>query len=153
MDFFFPYLNGEKANSRDSSTGLLQYSTSLSSNPFIDTVFNSPMAKTELVNRHNSSYKEFVDYTIKKGFLSMESCLEIDLTYTPTARQIAYQLLRVPSSKQSRRYLLTEYKKKIKSAEFLMNLMAQLPSRNYPPSFKKIRDLLVEDILNHLSHN
>ena len=76
----------------------------------------------------------------------MKYNLETDLIASKTAAKIYYSIIDIPESDQSQPYLLTQRHKQIKKIENIMAVLNNLPNKNLPNSFKRIKKVLGERI-------
>lgn len=76
----------------------------------------------------------------------MMYCLEIDLACSSKARDIYYEILKLPNDKRERKILLTENHKAIKKRENILQVISKLQLSNYPESLKKIKNAIIKDI-------
>lgn len=145
-DYFYDYKNKELDNSRDSK-GFPIYKNELTSictkRSVIDKFFSND-EKKRLESKQNS-YREIWKILSKKGFLIMHYNLETDLVSSAKCREKFYQILNIPENAQSERTLLKNNYKAIKKRENLIDIMAELNPRDYPESFSKIKNYIVED--------
>ena len=79
----------------------------------------------------------------------MMYCLEIDLACSSKARDIYYEILKLPNDKRERKILLTENHKAIKKRENVLEVINRLKPINYPESFNKIKNAIIKDITNY----
>ena len=121
-DFFFNYqINNKLEDSRDCKTGLPKYDyTKLADNQLIEEIFGGN--KNRLLNKSN--YRDLFKIISGKNILSMNYCLEMDLTCSSKAREEYYRILNIPRS-NTRRFELLSKKNAIKK------------NRNLDGSFRK----------------
>ena len=146
-DYFFDYRNSNLEESRDLQTGLPQYDFSkFSSNHLVREIFG--MNARSILN--NSSYRGLFSAISKKNFLSMNYCLEMDLTCSTKARNEYFRILNIPIQKQTRFELLSNYKNAIKKIGNIMEILSTLSDKQMPESYKKIRNFIVADSKKYL---
>ncbi|WP_245157109.1 ATP-dependent nuclease [Anaerovorax sp. IOR16] len=86
-DYFFPYINNNVLeDSRSQSTGLPIYSDEIKNDDILEDIFNTSIAKQKLVDNHKDGYRKFFGYIKQFKILSMNYCLEMDLTCSGKAR-------------------------------------------------------------------
>lgn len=147
-DFFFPYeINNTLDNSRDSITGLPRYAYNIKNTQVLNSIFKSETLKNKLIDTCQKGYRSFFDFISQYKILSMNYCLEMDLTCSKKAREKYYQMLHITPNNQNQKYLLTENKKSIKDIEKIMGILSVLPKTSYPESFLKIKNALIKDII------
>lgn len=107
-DFFFNYqINNKLEDSRDCKTGLPKYDyTKLADNQLIEEIFGGN--KNRLLNKSN--YRDLFKIISGKNILSMNYCLEMDLTCSSKAREEYYRILNIPRSNTMRFELLSKKK-------------------------------------------
>ena len=72
---------------------------------------------------------------IEKGnILSMNYCLEMDLTCSTKARNQFYRILNMMPSEQNQYILLTQKRSSIKKIENILEVLAAIPVTSYPES-------------------
>ena len=146
-DFFFPYLNDNNLSlSRANSTGLPIYSDTLKNTDVIDDIFRSQTLKQKLVDNHILGYRKFFDFIKNYRVLSMNYCLEMDLTCSTKARNEYYSMLNTLPVNQTQKFLLEKNEKSIKKIDKIINILDTIPQRSYPESYLKIRNTIVSDI-------
>ena len=80
-DYFFPYLDNNKLEaSRSQSTGLPCYSNVMKNEDVLNDIFKTETEKQRLVENHRYGYRKFFEYIKQYKILSMNYCLEMDLT-------------------------------------------------------------------------
>lgn len=150
-DFFFDYKNEEFEKSR-SKSGLPEYKNEITN---IDTkrkIIDNAFDNIESLEQAKG-YREFFKLIESKNFYSMMYCLEIDLICSSKAREIYYKHLNIPEENQKLDVLLLDNKKAIKRRENILKVMSELPLKNYPESFKKIRNAIIEELMSQEKQN
>ena len=146
-DYFFPYKNNnELGSSRLKTTGLPIYSSNLKDDDVIDDIFNTSALKQKLVDNHAKGYNKFFEYIKQFKIISMNYCLEMDLTCSSKARDEYYSLLDICQADRNQKFLLENNKKAIKSIDKILTIMDKIPQKSYPKSYLKIRNMLINDI-------
>lgn len=147
-DFFFDYKNQKSEDSRN-RYGLPEYKSTITSldtkRRIIDDVFNKNVDKLEQAK----GYRKFFELIEPAHFYSMMYCLEIDLVCSSKARDVYYEILKLPEDKQKQKILLTENHKAIKKRENVLQVISKLQPINYPESFNKIKNAIIKDITNY----
>lgn len=150
-DFFFSYLNDNNLElSRDSATGLPRYNNELKNNEVLNNIFDTSQLKERVVENHINGYRKFFDYIKDFKILSMNYCLEMDLTCSEKARNEYYILLNILPQNKTQKFLLENNHKSIKKIDKILKILDGIPKRAYPESYSKIRKTIVEDINLHI---
>lgn len=146
-DFFFDYKNQKSEDSRN-KYGLPEYKSTITEldtkRRIINDVFNKNVDKLEQAK----GYRRFFELIEPSHFYSMMYCLEIDLVCSSKARDIYYEILKIPNDKREQKILLTENNKAIKKRENILQVISELRPINYPESFNKIKNAIIKDITN-----
>lgn len=145
-DFFFPYIKDNKLeDSRNSKTGLPIYGEGIKNETIINYLFNEE-EKRQLIAHHKAGYRKFFEFIKQYNIVSMNYCLEMDLTCSSNAREEYYRLLNVRSDDKNQKFLLVNNKKSIKDIKKIMEIMRKIPLTSYPESYKKIKKYLIQEI-------
>lgn len=148
-DFFFPYLNNNQLeDSRDVRTGLPTYSATMNHNAVLDALFPQPM-RTDIEAANRKGYRAFFDKIKNAGIVSMNYCLEMDLSCSKNARNAYYNILHIEPARQSQKNLLISNKKAIKRIENIDQVLSSIPRKSLPESYKKIKNQIV-DMINSM---
>lgn len=81
----------------------------------------------------------------------MNYCIEMDLTCSSKDRDMYYSMLNIMPENQTQKQLLTSNYKAIKRAERILKIVEELPKRNMPESYSKIKSAILSDIRDTLS--
>lgn len=73
-------------------------------------------------------------------------CLDIDLVCSSVAKSKYYDILNIDSGVQDTKILLEANYKAIKKRENILKIIEDLKPKNYPESFNKIKNAIIEDI-------
>lgn len=150
-DFFFEYkINNELEPSRNTKTGLPTYKNELKHDGVIDDIFNTSVAKEKLLECNKQGYRKFYEYTKNFRVLSMNYCLEMDLTCSEKAREEYYSILNTIPTNKTQKHLLVDNKKAIKKIDKMLNILDCIPKKNYPESYLKIKKTIIEDISTYI---
>ena len=147
-DYFFDYLNSKLEDSRNETTGLPIYKSQLKDNAVINTIFNTEDKKRELILTHTHGYRKFFEYIKQFNILSMNYCLEMDLTCSASAREKYYEALNVMPDNKTQSFLLIKNQKAIKKIETILSILEQIPKTSYPESYLKIKNVIIQEINN-----
>lgn len=147
-DYFFKYKNNDLDPSRNPTTGLPEYKNIMNSNPVLDNLFPTPAERQLIESAHKKGYRKFFEAIKTKGILSMNYCLEMDLTCSNKARSEYYKILGiVDPNKQTQKELLTANKKSIKDIEKIDTILKAISAASYPESYQKIKKAICEIVL------
>ena len=145
-DFFFEYLNGELALSRNDHSGLPIYKQTMKENAVLQDIFRTDAEIHNVEEANGKGYRKFFECIKRYHILSMNYCLEMDLTCSTKARDVYYNMLNVMPINKNQKDLLGKYKNTIKDIEKMLKILDEIPKQSYPESFLKIRNSIVEDI-------
>ena len=73
-------------------------------------------------------------------------CLDIDLVCSSVAKSKYYDILNIDSGVQDTKILLEANYKAIKKRKNILKIIEDLKPRNYPESFNKIKNAIIEEI-------
>ena len=149
-DFFFDYVNDKLEDSRNQKTGLPEYKSELKDNVVIDTIFNTSDKKNHLCLNHTRGYRKFFEYIKQFHILSMNYCLEMDLTCSSAAREEYYHILNMMPQDKTQVDLLVNKHKSIKKIEYILSILEKIPKTCYPESYLKIKKAIIKDIENSI---
>ena len=150
-DYFFPYINNnELDSSRSQSTGLPSYSDVMKNDDVLEDIFSTPSSKQKLVDNHRNGYRKFFEYIKSFKIISMNYCLEMDLTCSSKARDEYYRMLNTMPADKNQKFLLKKNSKTIKKIDKILSILDNIPKKSYPESYIKIRNTLVEDINQYI---
>lgn len=150
-DYFFPYqCDNELSKSRNHKTGLPLYADTLKDDPVINDIFSSDVQKRKLVDACGKGYRKFFEFLKPHGILSMNYCLEMDLTCSSAALEKYYDSLNILQQNRNQKYLLENNHKSIKKIEKILKIVDTIPHRNLPESYLKIQNEIVEQANLHI---
>lgn len=135
-DFFFDYQHGSKNNSRYGN-GVFNYSNSFKNDPLINDIFTNQTKRNLIESLLSTNHSRALDEILAYDILCMKYNLEMDLMASVIARNLTYDYLSIPTSDRSQLKLLTDYYKKIKKLDVLLNVIKHLPHKNLPNSYKR----------------
>ena len=147
-DFFFPYENNNILNdSRDSKSGLPRYANSIKESDVLNSIFKTDLSKNKLLETSKKGNRAFFAFISQYKVLSMNYCLEMDLTCSTKAREQYYNILHIPPENQNQNYLLLHNGKSIKDIEKITTILSNIPKSSYPESYAKIKNILIGEII------
>lgn len=153
-DFFFDYKNDKLEKSRDNK-GFPKYKSTMTTVPqkrkvIDDFLKNKTIENAEKnVNQFRLLWKNLAD----DRFLIMKYSLEVDLILSQHACNIYRALLNITETDNITKTLLCDCKKAIKNRENILHVLNTLEPREYPESYKKIKNFIIEDVKKHISNN
>lgn len=149
-DYFFEYVNDKLDDSRNDRSGLPLYKQCVKDNPVLKDIFKSETELQKIEEANRQGYRKFFEAIEKYHILSMNYCLEMDLSCSARAREEYYDILNIMPDNKSQKVLLTTYKKTIKDIEKILKILEVIPKKSYPESYLKIRNSIVEDIRDRI---
>ena len=150
-DFFFPYINNNELDaSRSATTGLPIYGDELKNETVINFLFKEE-EKQQLIKHHKAGYRKFFNFIKDYGIVSMNYCLEMDLTCSSKACEEYYRLLNTMENNKNQKFLLERNKKAIKDIKKIMEVIDCIPLVSYPESYKKIKNYLIQKINENIN--
>lgn len=148
-DYFFKYQNDKVDDSRDMRSGLPIYSQRMNHNLVLDDLFNQ-IERNEIESANRKGYREFFGKIKTKNIVSMNFCLEMDLTCSSQARELLYDKLNILAIRRSQLELLTKNKNSIKKIENISFVLKNIPTSKLPESYNKIKNFLLEQADRYL---
>lgn len=145
-DFFFEYQNDSLEESRNPINGLPFYKDIMKENVVLKDIFKTQTGIQELQAAHAKGYRKFFEYIKQYNILSMNYCLEMDLTCSTKARELYYSILNVIPANQTQRYILTTHNKAIKKIDKILKILDTIPKTSYPEAYTKIKKAIIDDI-------
>lgn len=142
-DYFLPYLNDELNNSRDSQ-GFPKYKYELKTSGIIESLIPDSRDRLKLVNLFRANHGKALGLLDKYNIITMRYNLETDLICSTEAVQQYCNLLNILEPKRNSHELLTNKNKAIKKIGNILSVLNNLENKNFPTSYKKIRDKLSE---------
>ena len=149
-DLFFEYLNNNNLNDSRDNNGLPIYGEIIKNEEVLNHLFKEDK-KSKLINLHKNGYRKFFDYIKNFGIVSMNYCLEMDLSCSSKAREEYYKILKLTPDNQNQKYLLEKNYNSIKKIKNIMEILNNIPYVSYPESYKKIRNYLTEEINKYIN--
>lgn len=128
-DYFFPYVNNNELDaSRSQSTGLPSYSDVMKNDDVLEYIFSTPSSKQKLVDNHRNGYRKFFEYIKSFKIISMNYCLEMDLTCSSKARDEYYRMLNTMPANKNQKFLLERNSKTIKKIDKILFILDNIQS-------------------------
>lgn len=150
-DYFFPYkCDNELSKSRNSQTGLPCYADSLKDDPVINDIFHSETQQRKLIDACGKGYRKFFEFLKPYGILSMNYCLEMDLSCSSAAREEYYNSLNILQGNRNQKYLLENNYKSIKKIDKILKIVDTIPHKSLPESYLKIQNAIIEQANSYI---
>ena len=150
MDFLTQYKNDALKKSRNADDFLPEYKNILiENNPVINDLF-TPLEKQQLNIFLQQSYTSTFQYCQSKKVFPMQYCLEIDLVANAPSKAQYCRLFEIENDENANKYLLVDNCGAIKEPERVLTVFNALQKKEYPYSYKKIKNALCQDIINAL---
>lgn len=148
-DVITPYLNSELKKSRNKKNKLPLYKNEIKENdPVIDDLWSSKKME-QLKQIVKKSYTQLYDFCSQNRVYVMQYCLEMDLVANNATRKKFCDKLNITfDDSSSYEKLLIDNEKNIKNIKNIIEVISDLPQSDYPYSYKKIRNSIINDI-NH----
>lgn len=152
-DFFFAYKNDDLDLSRDNK-GFPRYKNSFTTDPQKRKVINDFLKSRNVENaeRHVNQYRLLWNDLADDRFLIMRYSLEVDLILSSCARKKYCDLLGVTDCRNITYKLLCDNNKAIKKRENILKVLQSLKGKDYPESYKKIKNFIIKDIKKYISN-
>lgn len=144
-DYFMPYLNDERKTSLD-PRGFPKYRKELKADSLLDDMLPDAAKRTELLEKFHSNHSRAMEILDKVGVYCFRWAMEVDLVASNTAESLLHDQLNVPQADRSTLELLSNRGKSLKKLETVLSVLRQLPKRNYPHSYARIRKSLPKEI-------
>lgn len=142
-DWFFDYKNKAVDSSRDRN-GFPEYSNVMKDEArvFLDSYVTNARDRSKVEQLLLTNHTESLSILRKYNLISFRFNLETDLVASEEAVRIYGRMLNIPDAQLSKRKVLVDNKKAIKKPDNVLGVLSQLPIRNWPHSYKAIRDHL-----------
>lgn len=142
-DYFIPYLNDELDKSRNSN-GFPKYRYEYKSNQLdlIKEIIPDERVRTRLLKEFKRNHSSAMNTLENYNVICFRYMLEIDLIASDTGANIYYEHLNISEQNKNKLELLKNRKKQIKDIRNILEVIKRLPYKNYPNSYKRIRNFL-----------
>lgn len=140
-DWFLPYLNDDLENSRDQN-GFPKYRFVYKQEILIEALVSNAQDRSQLLKLFRSNHSRALDLLEQYNIVCMKYSLDIDLVASKAAAEKYFEYLNVPQSFRLKKELLINRKKQIKRLENLLVVVRQIPHKNLPNSYKRIKKVL-----------
>lgn len=140
-DYFMPYLNDERKESLDAS-GFPKYRREFKNNTLLNDMLPSAVKREDLLSKFHSNHSKAMEILAAENVYCFRWAMEVDLVASVTAKTLLYNQLDIPVADRNAAELLTNRHKSLKKLETVLSVLRDLPKRNYPHSFARIRTSL-----------
>lgn len=140
-DFFLPYLNDEKKESRNTS-GYFKYKKNYRAEPLINILIPNTTIREKLLKLFHTNYSKSLDILADYNIICFNYNLEMDLTCSFAAKEKFFEILNIPLLKRTTNNLLTNYSNAIKKPDVLLKVVNTITHQNLPHSYKRIKKLI-----------
>ncbi|WP_299561888.1 AAA family ATPase [uncultured Sulfitobacter sp.] len=140
-DYFMPYLNNERKQSLNPA-GFPKYRKELKGDSLLNIMLPDPADQADLLEKFHSNHSRAMEVLDAIGVYCFRWAMEIDLVASNTAEGLIYHQLNIPPGQQNTLELLSNRGKSLKRLETVLSVLRQLPKRNYPHSYARIRKSL-----------
>jgi len=144
-DFFLPYSNNSANKSRNSS-GFFKYKKQYKNDSVIKSLIPSQTDRAKLLKLMFSNHSKALDLFVKHNIICFKYNLEMDLIASVVATNKFFDILGVEQKNRNRKYLLVNKKDNIKNLENLLEVIDNIPHKNLPNSYKRIKNILEKKI-------
>ena len=144
-DFFFPYKNGKKNDSRNAE-GFFQYNYVMKEDAVISRIIPSQRTRRKLKDNFKKSHQDGQDILDQHNMVCMRWCLEMDIISPEQGAKLLYEELNIPEEKQNKAELLIKRPAKIKETKVLLHVIENLPNGSLPRSLQRIKKHILEGI-------
>jgi predicted ATP-dependent endonuclease of OLD family len=136
-DFFFPYLNNKKVDSRDTN-GFFKYKKVFKSSTLIQEIFHIK-TKRDLIEKHlSNNHTKSLSLTPEFDLICLNYNLEMDILSTSNSKEVMCNYLNLTPPNRTVKYLLTKRENRIKDIDVLLNVINNSEKRNLPFSYRHI---------------
>ena len=116
-------------------------------NAVLDDLFPNEHLRNEIEDAHNNGYRQFFDKIKLHNILSMNYCMEMDLTCSKQAREQYYNILHINNEAlRTQKNLLEGNANAIKKIAYIDKILKTIPVSALPESYKKIKNYIAEKI-------
>lgn len=146
-DFFLPYSNGELKHSRDQN-GFPRYKNQFHQDSIIEKLIPTMGDRNKVLQLFRKNHSKALDILVRHHTICFKFNLEVDLINSSVCERNFYTVLRVPTNKREKSQLLKDRSGQIKELRNLLEVLQRTPHINLPNSYKRIKKVLKEKILN-----
>ena len=140
-DYFLPYLNDNLDASRTSS-GFPKYKYTFKEGCLVRQFIRNQTDLASLLTLFKKNHSRALDLLERFNIICFNYSLEIDLIASKYGAELYWDRLRVGINHRTQKELLIERKNQIKDVQHLLHVVKQMPPKNLPNSYKRIRKAL-----------
>ncbi len=140
-DYFLPYFEIDLENSRN-IIGFPKFKYHFKPDCIIETLIPKAMDRTSLLRKFKENHSKALDLLENNNIVCMKYSLDNDLVASNIGASLYYEHLNVPTSNRTKTELLVRRYKQIKKIENLLYVVENLPHKNLPNSYKRIKKFL-----------
>lgn len=144
-DYFMPYLNDERKTSLD-NRGFPRYRKEFKPNTLLKSMVPDAAKRATLLEKFHSNHSRAMEILHESNVYCFRWAMEVDLVASDTAVTLLYDELNVPNADRSTNELLKNRGKSLKRLETVLSILRELPKKNYPHSYARIRKSLPKAI-------
>ncbi|MDQ2093740.1 ATP-dependent nuclease [Rhodalgimonas zhirmunskyi] len=144
-DYFVPYLHDERKLSVNQQ-GFPRYRREFKAGTLLGDMIPDPASQADLLGKLHSNHSRAMEALADVNVYCFRWAMEVDLVASDTAEQLLHDHLNVPVADRSKAELLVNRQKSIKRLEPVLTVLRQLPKKNYPHSYSRIRKSLSKSI-------
>jgi len=140
-DYFMPYLNDERKTSLNPS-GFPRYRQEFKDGILLEDMLPTATKRTELLDKFHSNHSRAMNILEAVNVYCFRWAMEVDLVASDTAKDLLYDQLNIPAADRNAAELLIQRHKSLKKLETVLSVLRNLPKKNYPHSYARIRTSL-----------
>jgi len=137
-DYFMPYLLDERKISLD-TRGFPRYRREFKADTLLMDMIPNANRRADLLDKLHSNHSRAMDILQNVDVYCFRWAMEVDLVASTTAKNILYRKLQIPEQNRNTLEILTKHPKAMKKLETVLTVLRELPKKNYPHSYARIR--------------
>lgn len=141
-DFFLPYLNDTKSESRTNG-GFFKYKSEyqVDNIDIIESIITNEEERALLINQLINNHTSALNTLEKYRFVCMRYTLEVDLVDCASAANLYYDMFQLNEGDRTKKHLLENVGRGIKRPENIMKVLRELENRNLPYAYSRIKSI------------
>jgi energy-coupling factor transporter ATP-binding protein EcfA2 len=140
-DYFMPYLADNRKESLD-TRGYPKYRQEFKNDTLLNDMVPNREKQGELLVKLHKNHSRAMNILEEGNVYCFRWAMEVDLVASNTAATFLYEKFNIPTEDRNTKELLINRHKQIKKIEIIRSILEQLPKKNYPHSFARIRKTL-----------
>ncbi len=140
-DYFIPYLNDERKASLNSS-GFPRYRKEFKPDTLLEDMIPIEAKRADLLDKFHSNHSRAMNILEAVNVYCFRWAMEVDLVASNTAKGLLYDQLGIPAADRNAAELSINRPKVLKRLETVLSVLRNLPKKNYPHSYARIRTSL-----------